>query len=286
MEDGNQNYESIDGVLLEKKDRLIAYPAGRKATSYKVPDTVSYIYPNVFYDSMLEDIDCSSVEDIYDGIFRGCNALQEIKGGENTEYISWTSDMIVEFTGINSMKNLRELNIKPSMSQDFGGFVELDSLTTLRIDAAGQKMDLSGIGGTPSLLTLELSNAENIEDLSWIARINSLSALKLRTQKSFKTEEVLKEFQNMENLCTLYISKIEKLSDLSWVKQMQSLQKLDMTAIEFSVTDLSPLLGLAEINEIDISSYSATPRELEEDVKKQIEEIKIQKPEAEICIWE
>ena len=287
VEEGNPYYESIDGAVIEKeKNRLVAYPVGRELISYKVPDTVRYLSPNVFYDSNLEDIDCSSVEEIYDEVFRGCNALKVIKGGENTTYISWMSDMMVEFTGFNSMKKLNILNIKPTVTQNFNEFAELESLMTLRIDAAGQELDLKGIGETPALSSLEIENADNIEDLSWIARINSLSGLRLRTKKYFKTEEVLKGLQNMENLRTLQISKIEKLSDLSWIKQMKSLQELDITAIEFSVTDLSPLLSLGNINYVDISSYSATPKELGETVKQQIEEIKIQKPEAQISIWE
>ena len=55
VESGNMNYESIEGVLVSK-GWLIAYPIGKKVSSYEVPENITVISGNAFYMSELEEV--------------------------------------------------------------------------------------------------------------------------------------------------------------------------------------------------------------------------------------
>lgn len=112
VEEGNEYYESMDGAIVDKKrEIMIAYPIGNGLTSYTVPDGVRYLDPDVFYSSMLEEIDCSTVEWIYDDAFRQCDRLERIRGGKNTTSIYWGLNKTVEFLGLSTMENLERLTI-------------------------------------------------------------------------------------------------------------------------------------------------------------------------------
>lgn len=289
VETGNQHYEAIDGVLIEKETNyLVVYPIGSEATSYIVPDEVRGISADAFYGSSLEEVDCSSVEEIFDTNFKECKMLKRIKGGENTTRIYWMDGKSesVEFTGIDTMKKLSQFRFKASATQNFSDFAALESLMTLRIDAAGQSLNLESIGKIPALSEFELNHADGIRDFSWISDMESLKYLRVDVEKGVKEETILKEIKNLKNLESLYISKFENLTDLSWLEEMKSLNIINLKAEEFSVTDLSSLLTLENLSHVNITSLSSDRNELGEDVKRQIEEMKTRKPEIDIHIWD
>ena len=192
----------------------------------------------------------------------------------------------MEFTGIDTMKKLSQFRFKASAAQDFGDFAALESLMTLCIDAAGQSLDLEALGEIPSLSELELNHVDGVEDFSWVSEIKDLKHLSVDGEKSFKEETILKEIKNLKNLESLNIWEFEKLTDLSWLQEMESLYSLNLRAEEFSVTDLSPLLALENLSYVYITCLSPDRNELDEDVKRQIEEMKIQRPDMEIHIWD
>ncbi len=120
VEEGNGFYESSNGALIEKEtETMVAYPVGNGLTSYTVPDSVKYLDSNVFYSSILKEIDCSSVVWIYDNAFRQCNSLERIRGGKNTTNIFWGLDKTVKFLGLDTMENLERMTIsKKGMSSE------------------------------------------------------------------------------------------------------------------------------------------------------------------------
>ncbi len=65
VDEDNQHYKSIDGVLLSKDtSRLINYPMGKEALSYTVPEGVQYIDDYAFLNSKLETLDFESPADL------------------------------------------------------------------------------------------------------------------------------------------------------------------------------------------------------------------------------
>ncbi len=81
VDDNNLNYCSVDGVLFNKdKTILLAYPAGKSANEYTVPDSVEIIESNAFCycDYLSNVIIPDSVRVIGNFIFRGCANLNNI----------------------------------------------------------------------------------------------------------------------------------------------------------------------------------------------------------------
>ena len=65
VEEGNQNYRSIDGVLFDHDYKsLIVYPLGIKNETYIVPTTVTSIADGAFYASSVKSVSLSNVETI------------------------------------------------------------------------------------------------------------------------------------------------------------------------------------------------------------------------------
>ena len=79
--DGNPNYTSADGVLFNKtKTTLIQYPAGKEATTYAIPSTVTSIGKNAFGGSikLTSVIIPDGVTVISDNAFYGCTKLTSV----------------------------------------------------------------------------------------------------------------------------------------------------------------------------------------------------------------
>ena len=77
----NENYTSIDGVLFSKdKTILIKYPEGKDATSYTIPEGVTWIGDYAFYDcDYLTSITLpEGVTEIGDFAFKYCSSLTSI----------------------------------------------------------------------------------------------------------------------------------------------------------------------------------------------------------------
>ncbi len=88
----NPNYCSVDGILFNKNQtELIAYPGGKKAKSYTVPDSVTKIADGAFLaNPQLELLTISeSVKEIGAGVFWHCEKLQSIKFNNNPKTLGF-----------------------------------------------------------------------------------------------------------------------------------------------------------------------------------------------------
>ena len=78
---GNVNYTDVNGVLFNKeKTALLTYPAGKTGANYTIPDSVTSIGEDVFWEcSSLTSITIpDSVTSIGDRAFKGCHNLTSI----------------------------------------------------------------------------------------------------------------------------------------------------------------------------------------------------------------
>ncbi|MBQ3593234.1 MAG: leucine-rich repeat domain-containing protein, partial [Clostridia bacterium] len=82
VDENNQYYSSIDGIVFDKdKTKVLYYPGGKKDTSYTIPDTVTHIEQLAFYGctSLTSVIIPDSVIEIGSDAFSNCTKLKSIK---------------------------------------------------------------------------------------------------------------------------------------------------------------------------------------------------------------
>jgi len=80
VDEGNEAYASVDGVLFNKERTvLVTYPAGKENTAYTIPDGVTNVGRSAFWDCMLTSIVIpESVTKIEWGAFRDCSNLKDV----------------------------------------------------------------------------------------------------------------------------------------------------------------------------------------------------------------
>ena len=87
--DGNTAYSSEKGVLFDaSKSKIIRYPVGAAAKSYKLPDSVKTVDVYSFLDvTNLTSVDLNNAETISDFAFYGCTGLKTVKFGKKLKSI-------------------------------------------------------------------------------------------------------------------------------------------------------------------------------------------------------
>lgn len=87
VDEGNEVFESADGVLFSKTARsLIKYPAAKKGKTYAVPEGTQAIMPHAFGDATLTGVTIpGSVRIIEENAFLFCKSLKEITLSEGVE---------------------------------------------------------------------------------------------------------------------------------------------------------------------------------------------------------
>lgn len=91
---GNQNYASVDGVLFTADmTQLLQYPASKETASYTIPDTVTSIGDNTFYncDNLTEVTIPGSVKSVGTSAFQYCGNLAVVTFGEGVEEIGYSA---------------------------------------------------------------------------------------------------------------------------------------------------------------------------------------------------
>jgi len=94
VDKNSKHYSGINGILFCKDKEgkiasLLCYPQGKKNTDYAVPDGITYIKSQAFYNcKQLKSIILpEGLEEICYGTFRGCEGLTELSLPVSLEYI-------------------------------------------------------------------------------------------------------------------------------------------------------------------------------------------------------
>ena len=90
VNENNQSYKDVDGVLFSKDNRmLIKYPAKKETSEYVISEDVSVICTEAFMDnSFLKKITIGNfVTAISDNSFKNCTSLEEVELGGNTRIL-------------------------------------------------------------------------------------------------------------------------------------------------------------------------------------------------------
>ncbi len=286
VEDGNQYYESIDGALIDiKANKLIAYPIGRKSVSYTVPENVTAIASDVFYGSMLEEVACRSVEEIYHSLFSGCKKLKKIECGQGTRVIHmslYKNRDGIEIVGLDTMENLEVLQFTLSETQDIDAFSSLKNLENLSLDVNGRAVDLHSLGSLSDLKILELDGVDNVKDISWIGNMENLEDIQIRADHLDPNIDIT-DIGKLENIKSLDISGISILSDFSWISSMEKLEYVHLKMEKCGIKDISLLSDLPNLYSVSMYSQEEVG---DKDILKQIEEMKAERPDVNFCIFE
>ncbi len=101
VNENNQSYKDVDGVLFSKDNRmLIKYPAKKETAEFVISEDVSVICTEAFMDnSFLKKITIGNfVTAISDNSFKNCTSLEEVELGGNTRIL-----------GVDAFKNCPKL---------------------------------------------------------------------------------------------------------------------------------------------------------------------------------
>ncbi len=245
--EGNAYYESIGGVLMDRENQLVAYPIGRKAASYTVPEEIIWIAEDAFYMSDLEEVICRSVENISSESFRQSYNLRRIEGGEATLsiYISGrqlNNDRLIEIAGIDEMQNLEYLGM------DFFDYYAIDDEDS---EKAG---NLQELGGLTSLKRLYISGIQDSSGFTWLKNLSGLEDIQIWSKEI--DGDFLSACQNLANLEHIEIGTVKTLSDLSWIENLYALQSFDIAADSIELEDFSQLFELPDLEYVEITNYS------------------------------
>jgi len=111
VEDENQNYSSLDGVLFDKnKTVLLTYPAGKEGDSYTIPESVNKIAGGAFGYSKFKTIDVANVTVIGSEAFANSN-IQSINLEKMTEI---NYEAFYNCNGLTAVTWPSKINIIPS----------------------------------------------------------------------------------------------------------------------------------------------------------------------------
>ena len=126
--DGNEKYESINGVLFEKENKiLLFYPPAKSSTSYTVPDGTTTIRVSAFKDAKnLQNVTISStVTRIEWNSFENCSNLKNINIPSSVTYIGHES-----FKNCSNLENVTFENTNGwTVKYSYSGSSEPEAIT-------------------------------------------------------------------------------------------------------------------------------------------------------------
>lgn len=84
--ESHPRYKSEDGVLFDKKGKLISYPAGKEGDTYQIPESVTEIGEGAFGDceKLVSFTIPNGITELKENMFRHCTALREVKFASGT----------------------------------------------------------------------------------------------------------------------------------------------------------------------------------------------------------
>ena len=197
VEEGNEFFKSIDGVLYSKDGKkLIYYPAGKTDTSYTVsdgaeiidfgafresghlvsvsiPNTLKEIRSNAFADSVIESVILpDSVTEIGFCAFRNCTSLKELKLSSNLKSID-----NLAFENCTSLESI----IIPGSLEYMGleAFSTCTSLKSVEIQNGVQSIGRLSFLFCESLESIILPDSITVIELQAFGECSSLKSIKL-----------------------------------------------------------------------------------------------------------
>ena len=179
----NANYTSVNGVLFDKKkSELICYPAGKTDKSYTLPDSVTMINNEAFYNNKflinvtlsdnLVSIGyrafsyCSSLKSVKipDGVteivsatFRGCSSLQSVQIPDSVKYIGHSA--FYECTSLKSITipdSVTEITGGDSSYRTYGAFGMCTSLESVKLSENLERIDSRTFSGCAALKNITI----------------------------------------------------------------------------------------------------------------------------------
>ena len=161
VEDGNQKYITINGVLFDKNvETLLAYPPAREAQDYTMPQSVKYIADGAFSSAIhLKGITLpDNLTQIGSAVFRYCNNLSSITIPQSvTNMGDWV------FEGCESLKSI-VLSEKLTRIGD-GTFALCSSLESITIPAGVETIGMDAFFHCDSLENIVIpAKVKNIGD--------------------------------------------------------------------------------------------------------------------------
>ena len=156
----NTAYISIDGVLFNKaRTELIQYPAGKKATTYTIPSSVTSIGSSAFggCDALTSVVIPEGVTSIGGSAFGGCAALTSVVIPEGVTSI--------EDGAFYNCSSLTSIEIPESVTSiGDGAFAYCDALTSVVIPEGVTSIGSWAFGGCAALERVEIpSSVTSIE---------------------------------------------------------------------------------------------------------------------------
>lgn len=288
VDEKNEFLKVVDGVLYSKDGKtLYAYPSGKSDSSFTLPKEVKKVYSGAF-------VGCSNLKEIW--VEEGNTHYESIDGALIEKLGSWLiaypiGNERTSYTVPESVKSLAKDAFYSSRLEE----VDCSSLELISDSAFRQCQELEKIVGgdkTVYIYWYPWSSGDRDRDKPVeIQGINSMKKLEeMRIRVSDKQD--FSEFASLEKLRRLDMQ-FEELSDLSWIEGMESLRYIEFRVENFTVTDLTPLFNMKDLQSINIGkrhfyddNYNTEFKELSEDVKQQIIKLKSERPEMDIYIWD
>lgn len=207
VENDNECYNSIDGVLTDKNQLLVAYPAGKKESKYVIPDNITGICYNAFYMSELEEIALNMVESIETSNLSKSSKLKKIEGGNETKSIEINTNKldnggIVEIIELDSMDSLEQLIVQFDEEYD-----------------ASTIIDFNTVSGLGNLRYLSIRRINELSDISWLENLQMLESIVLSANVITITDfSLLFDLPNLRNISISNCS--ENLELKKWFEEM------------------------------------------------------------------
>ena len=289
VDENSKFFKAIEGVLYSKDGTVLySYPAGKTDSSYTLP---------------------KEVETVCSGAFLGCSNLKEILVEEGNEYFESDGVSLVDkkwarmvaysigndstsYVVPDSVKHFEpdvfysskleeiDCNLVEWIQED--AFPKCDKLkrigggegTTSIYWVKRNDVIFTGFGNMKKLEKMTISLAEG-QDLNEFSELEKLKGITIKTNGQPIDLSVL---SGLSRLSELEVRGLDELEDLLWLEGMDSIYSMTLEAKKFEITDITPLYSLDNLQYIRMEGL------LSDEMRQQIEDFKIQRPEVNVRI--
>lgn len=162
VDDANENYTAVDGVLYSKDMKnLLCYPIAKKGSSFTIPDGIETIGIAAIYGTELEEI---SIPDSVTSIMR-----HSFNGNENLKKIDMSNTAIEQISPMcfADCKNLTEVKFSENtMYIEIGAFMNCEKLEEISLPSQLDSIGQSAFMGTA---IMEVVIPESVTSIGYCA---------------------------------------------------------------------------------------------------------------------